>query len=96
MMYPKIAGLPIYPGGLPVSADSCSFEDKTARELYFLNGEGKTDPIQDEMLKSYMIYYLGAPLFENELTAEIIAKDLEKMSIEDLMAEMLSCGLDPF
>ena len=95
-MYPKFLGMPLYTNGFPAPAENCSYADKTAKDLYYLNSEGKTNAIQNELLRSYMIYYISAPVFDNEYTRKLLAKHPEKMTIKKLFNEMMGLGLDPF
>lgn len=49
-----------------------------------------------ETLKSYLIYFINAPVFDSENTNELRSKDLKNMSLDEALNECLEYGLDPF
>lgn len=91
-MYPRIAGNALYPGGAPVSQESCHYDDKTPSELFALHNQDKLDEFGQQMLKDWMIYFMTAPIFQGQLGKDA----LEKMSVDELWEECMSIGLDPF
>jgi hypothetical protein len=100
MLYPKIAGMPLYVQGLPTRPEDNTYETRNARELYYLNAKGESTPDQDEMLKGYIMYYLRAPGWQGIREA---FKDrnwqwdkMEELTIEELCDIMMDMGLDPF
>lgn len=97
-MYPRMLGQPMYPGGAPVSPDNCSYEDQTARQLYWLESNDKATKDQIKMLKEYWIYYLKAPIWKLDIKEEEkrLKKPLEKFSVEELWHFSMINGLDPF
>lgn len=102
---PKWLGRPMYPGGFPLKTDQVSFENKTVQELFLKRTDDiytkKVPPNFDEekFLKSYVLYYIHAPIFEDpnnpEYIQELINKDFDEMSFDDLILECMDYGIDP-
>jgi len=90
-LIPRWLGEPMYPGGFPLKAEDVKFKDKSVYEIYFQKSHSE---IEETFLKNYMIYYLHAPIFDNELSQELKEKDLVNMSSEELWWELLNIGID--
>lgn len=100
LIIPKMLGRPFYPYGFPLQPENWKVNGKSIREIYidcFKDAES-ADCICDEdnhILKSYIIYYMKAPVFDSEYMQEVLLKDLNSMSIDELIDECLEIGLDP-
>jgi hypothetical protein len=98
IIQPTWLGQPWYPGGFPLKTDQITAGDRTIGQIYFdcIDAKGEYSQDDEETLKSYCVYYINAPIFDNELTQEVKQKDLMGMGITELIMELLDCGLDPF
>lgn len=98
---PRWLGMPMYPGGLPMPPDNVSYEGKTIREIYFKRiddiSQRRVPPNFDEekILKNFVLYHIHAPIFQSEFTQELLAKDFDEMSLDDLIWECMDYGIDP-
>lgn len=97
---PSMFGWPNYPGGFPMSPDQISFEEKTLTQLYVKSVMDSShrsvaaDPLEEELLKNYVIYYLHAPCWRG--LSEVLDQDLVAMSFDELTMICVDNGLDPF
>jgi hypothetical protein len=97
IIQPTWLGQPWYPGGFPLKPEQVHAGSKSIQDIYWEHSQSNgKHPDHEETLKSYSVYYLNAPIFDNELTQEIKAKDLMQMSFDDVWRELMDCGLDPF
>lgn len=103
---PTWLGLPMYPSGLPMRPDQITYGSKTLQKMYFdrvdtIAGR-KVAPNFDEekILKNFVIYHIHAPIFYNpddpDYLQELLDKDFDEMTLDDLIMECLDYGLDPF
>lgn len=94
---PTFLGAPWYPGGTPLPAKNIhTAVDLTIEELKLKYWERKASKEEQEILKEYVLYYIGAPIFniqfENEEQQEYFR---EKMSLDDILDLLLDAGIDP-
>lgn len=99
IIQPTYLGQPLYPGGFPIRPRDVHVNGKSVEQIYLggISEGGKTNYSDDdqETLKSYIKYYVNAPVFSSEFTDELTSKDLMSMNLTDLIMECLEYGLDP-
>ena len=96
IIQPTWLGRPFYPNGCPLSPDQVHVENGSIRQLlHRFNDSNRKDPGDEETLKSYIVYYVNAPIFASDFTKELTEKNLMAMSLDDLISECLDYGLDP-
>lgn len=95
---PTWLGQPFYPGGFPLKPDQVTASDRTIHQIYFdaIDAEGEYSKDDEETLKSYVVYYINAPLFTSEFTEELHKMDLMSMGLTEVIMACLDYGLDPF
>lgn len=92
---PKLFGQPLYPAGLPLTADKIRYNDVTILEILFRNAEYKNEEDQP-ILMAYVLYHVSAPVFSSEFTDELIKQLPSCGSVDDMVSLCLDYGLDPF
>jgi len=93
---PTWCGDAFYPWGLPVKPGDYSYESQTISDIFLKHCVKKTSEEEEKILCGFVIYYINAPMFDNELTQEVKDKDLAAMNLDQLIEECLNIGLDPF
>ena len=90
-------GAPWYPGGFPLKKNQITAGNRTIEEIYLgcIKERGEYLADDEETLKSYIVYYVNAPIFASEFTKELTSQDLMSMSITNLIMLCLDYGLDP-
>ncbi len=94
---PTFLGEPFYPGGAPLHPEKIqTLVGLTIEELKLKYWEDNATKEEQEILKEYVLYFIGAPLFniqfENTAQEEYFR---EKMSLDDILDLLLDAGLDP-
>lgn len=98
IVQPTWLGQPLYPFGFPLRPQDIIVQNKTIREIFFggiisETGETTYSAEDEETLKSFIVYYINAPVFDND---ELKQKNLMQMSLDDAIMECMNYGLDPF
>lgn len=95
---PTYLGRPLYPGGLPLRTDNITVENRTVRQIFLdgisEGGETNYSADDDETLKSYVVYYMQAPIWD--IDEPLIPADLMKLTLTELIGKCMEHGLDPF
>jgi hypothetical protein len=96
-MMPTYLGEPLYPAGFPLKPEQIRYNDKTIQDIFLdYCGQIKTKE-SENILKEFVLYYINAPVFDSEFTRELTEnKDLNSLSLDDLIMKCLDYGLDPF
>ncbi len=93
---PTFLDQPIYPNKFPLATDQVFVEGESIQTIFLRYCAELATCNDEEILKQYAIYHINAPIFNNDLTDQLRAKDLKNMSLEVILYECLEHGLDPF
>ncbi len=91
---PTWLGEPWYPGGFPLNAHQLRVNDQTMFSIY-LNFNRNPTAEDEETIKSYIVYYINAPVYDSEFTDELRRMDLMAMPLDEVITHCLDFGLDP-
>jgi hypothetical protein len=91
-MMPTYLGNPFYPHGMPVSYRDININGQPLTEYFSAYSNDTATPEQTEILKAYVTYYLGGPLWQ---FSEPLP-DLSDKSVDELIEICFEHALDPF
>jgi len=99
-MMPTFLGEPFYPWGFPLPAKEIVFQFKDTRqsveEIKLKYYEEKTSEKEVELIKEYVLYYIGAPVFKVEFDNQAQEEFFKtQMPLDDMLDFLLDAGIDP-
>lgn len=92
---PTFLGQPLYPGGCPLRPDAITIDGKALQEILLKYYEGNAGTKEKEIIKEYVLYYIGAPLFIIEYDNKEQEQKFKSMPLDDLLDVLLDAGIDP-
>lgn len=93
LIEPTWLGHPLYPGGFPLQPSQVHAGDRTIKQIYMSGVDTPLTPDEEESVKSYIIYYMGAPIWEIDDPLDKV--EMMKLSVWELIQKCLELGLDP-
>lgn len=95
MLMPNFLGEPLYPGGFPVPAINIFFEGVSVEQLKLKYYQQTASEEELEILKNYVLYFIGAPVFHLPFDNKEQEEEFKKMSLDDMLDLLLDAGIDP-
>ena len=89
---PTLFGNQFYPGGVPLTADKISVQDKTVRQWWMDSNLEKPTVEEEALFTDFYRYYLLAPCWE---LGDYSNCDIMKLRYDKLFDIALDMGIDP-
>lgn len=94
-MMPTFLGQPLYPGGAPVPAENIDVFGQTIEQIKYKYFSREATGEEKEILKEYVLYYIGAPIFLLSFENDSQEQYFKTMSLDRILELLLDAGLDP-